>query len=252
MEAAAPKRGKGRKKAAGEGGKRKKKRHYDSFSSYIYKVLKQVHPKVGISSKAMSVMNSFVDDMLNKIASEATRLATTNKHITMTSREVQTAVRIVMGPLKELVKHAVSEGTKAVLTYNRTKVTGEDGVNRNPALKKSTGRGKAAKAGITFSVGRVTSRIRDGSYTNRISSTAPVYLAAVLEYLCAEVLELAGNAAQELKKTRITPRCIVLAMRKDEELDLLLGSGRTMIGRSGNTVPYIHPKLLPKKVLEGK
>uniref|UniRef100_A0A8C5WA08 Histone H2B n=1 Tax=Leptobrachium leishanense TaxID=445787 RepID=A0A8C5WA08_9ANUR len=98
--------------------KRKAKRR-ETYSVYIYKVLKQVHPDTGISSKAMSIMNSFVNDVFERIASEASRLAQYNKRSTITSREVQTAVRLLLPG--ELAKHAVSEGTKAVTKYTSSK-----------------------------------------------------------------------------------------------------------------------------------
>lgn len=79
----------------------------------------QVHPDTGISSKAMSIMNSFVNDVFERIASEAARLAQYNKRTTITSREVQTAVRLLLPG--ELAKHAVSEGTKAVTKYTSSK-----------------------------------------------------------------------------------------------------------------------------------
>ena len=101
-------------KKAGKGAKKNKKR-VESYSTYIYKVLKQVHPETGISSKAMSIMNSFINDIFEKIASEAARLARYNKKPTITSREIQTAVRLILPG--ELAKHAVSEGTKAVTKY---------------------------------------------------------------------------------------------------------------------------------------
>ncbi|XP_010115688.1 PREDICTED: histone H2B, gonadal-like, partial [Chlamydotis macqueenii] len=90
--------------------KRKPKRK-ETYSVYIYKVLKQVHPDTGISSKAMSIMNSFVNDIFERLASEASRLAQYNQRSTIT-REIQTAVRLLLPG--ELAKHAVSEGTKAV------------------------------------------------------------------------------------------------------------------------------------------
>ena len=83
------------------------------------KVLKQVHPDTGISSKAMSIMNSFVNDIFERIAAEASRLAHYNRRSTITSREIQTAVRLLLPG--ELAKHAVSEGTKAVTKYTSSK-----------------------------------------------------------------------------------------------------------------------------------
>uniref|UniRef100_A0A5S6QY45 Histone H2B n=1 Tax=Trichuris muris TaxID=70415 RepID=A0A5S6QY45_TRIMR len=99
--------------------KRKKRNRKESFASYIYKVLKQVHPDTGISSKAMSIMNSFVNDVFERIAAEASRLAQINQRSTISSREIQTAVRLLLPG--ELSKHAISEGTKAVTKYTSAK-----------------------------------------------------------------------------------------------------------------------------------
>ncbi|CAI9728920.1 histone H2B, gonadal-like [Octopus vulgaris] len=101
------------------GDKKRKKKRKESYSIYIYKVMKQVHPDTGISSKAMSIMNSFVNDLFERIASESSRLAHYNKRSTISSREVQTAVRLLLPG--ELAKHAVSEGTKAVTKYTSSK-----------------------------------------------------------------------------------------------------------------------------------
>ena len=98
-------------------GKKKAKRT-ESYSSYIFKVLKQVHPETGISKRAMSIMNSFINDIFERVATEAGRLARYNKKATLSSREVQTAVRLVLPG--ELAKHAVSEGTKAVTKFTST------------------------------------------------------------------------------------------------------------------------------------
>ncbi|KAJ9506164.1 hypothetical protein QJQ45_002450 [Haematococcus lacustris] len=100
---------------AGDKKNNKKVAKVESYKLYIYKVLKQVHPDTGISSKAISILNSFVNDIFDKIASEASRLARYNKKPTVTSREIQTAVRLVLPG--ELAKHAVSEGTKAVTKF---------------------------------------------------------------------------------------------------------------------------------------
>ena len=102
-------------KKAGKGGKRNKKR-VESYSTYIYKVLKQVHPDTGISKRGMSIMNSFINDIFERLAVEAGKLARYNKKKTLSSREVQTAVRLALPG--ELAKHAVSEGTKAVTKFS--------------------------------------------------------------------------------------------------------------------------------------
>ncbi|RZC83994.1 hypothetical protein C5167_046780 [Papaver somniferum] len=98
-------------------GKRKKKmkKSVETYKIYIFKVLKQVHPDIGISSKAMGIMNSFINDIFEKLANESSKLARYNKKPTVTSREIQTSVRLVLPG--ELAKHAVSEGTKAVTKF---------------------------------------------------------------------------------------------------------------------------------------
>ncbi|CAM9668367.1 unnamed protein product, partial [Heterosigma akashiwo] len=103
---------------------------------------------------------------------------------------------------------------------------------------------KSSKAGLQFPVGRIGRYLKNGRYSARVGAGAPVYLAAVLEYLCAEILELAGNAARDNKKTRIIPRHLQLAVRNDEELNKLLG-GVTI--SQGGVLPNIHTVLLPKK-----
>ena len=101
---------------------------------------------------------------------------------------------------------------------------------------------RSARAGLQFPVGRIARFLRKGRHADRVGAGAPVYLAAVLEYLAAEVLELAGNAAKDNKKSRIVPRHIQLAIRNDEELARLLAN--TTIA-AGGVLPNIHAYLLP-------
>ncbi|CAN1319096.1 Probable histone H2A.3 [Linum perenne] len=121
------------------------------------------------------------------------------------------------------------------------------------AAKKKTS-SRSSKAGLQFPVGRIARFLKAGKYAERLGGGAPVYLAAVLEYLAAEIrssqaLELAGNAARDNKKTRIVPRHIQLAVRNDEELSKLLGS---VTIANGGVMPNIHNMLLPKRVDAGK
>ena len=124
--------------------------------------------------------------------------------------------------------------------------TGKGGKGgRGKSGKKAQSR--STKAGLAFPVGRLSRYLRHGKFASRIGAGAPVFLAAVLEYLTAEVLELAGNAARDNKKTRIVPRHILLAIRNDEELNKLFGN--TTIP-SGGVLPNIHAVLIPKSSRE--
>ena len=109
---------------------------------------------------------------------------------------------------------------------------------------KKKGRSRSSRAGLQFPVGRVHRHLRKGSYAKRVGAGAPVYLAAVMEYLAAEILELAGNAARDNKRSRIIPRHVQLAVRNDAELNRLL-SGVTIA--KGGVLPNIQAVLLPKK-----
>lgn len=200
------------------------------WNTYVYKVLKQVHPDTGISKQAMSLMDSFCNDIFERIADEAMQLAEVNQRKTLSSREIQTAVRLCLPG--ELAKHAVSEGTKAVTKFNASTMGGSGGGGK--------GRTQSFKAGLTFPVGRVKRILQEHTKT-RIGAGAPVYLAAVLEYMCAEVLELSGNAARDNKKVRIIPRHVMLAVRNDEELDKLL---KGVILAGGGVIPNIHMALI--------
>ncbi|XP_010829435.1 PREDICTED: histone H2B type 1-like [Bison bison bison] len=119
--APAPKKGseKAVTKAQKKDGKKRKRSREESYSVHAYKVLKQVHPDTGISSKAMGIMNSFVNDIFERIAGEASLLAHYNKYLTISSREIQTTIRLLLPG--GLAKNAVSEGTKAVTKYTSSK-----------------------------------------------------------------------------------------------------------------------------------
>lgn len=118
--------------------------------------------------------------------------------------------------------------------------------SRGPRAKAQT---RSSRAGLQFPVGRMARYLKDGKFAERIGGGAPVYLAAVLEYLAAEILELAGNAARDNKKHRIIPRHIQLAIRNDEELNKLLSD---VTIASGGVLPNIHAALIPKKSSKGE
>ncbi|KAJ3183465.1 histone H2A [Geranomyces variabilis] len=131
---------------------------------------------------------------------------------------------------------------------------------KESAAKTTGSKSRSSRAGLQFPVGRLHRMLRKGNYAQRVGADvfvidpspfglnfikgAPVYVAAVLEYLAAEILELAGNAARDNKKSRIIPRHLQLAVRNDEELNKLLGN---VTIAQGGVLPNIHNVLLPKK-----
>merc|ERR1712141_758160 len=136
--------------------------------------------------------------------------------------------------------------TKNQKTPNSSKMSGK---GKGAGKTKTKAKSRSSRAGLQFPVGRVHRLLRKGNYAERVGAGAPVYLAAVMEYLAAEVLELAGNAARDNKKTRSIPRHLQLAIRNDEELNKLL-AGVTIA--QGGVLPNIQAVLLPKKTEKSK
>lgn len=200
-----------------------------NFNTYIYRVLKQVHPESGMSGDGLAELNNMIRITEHRVVDSVNLLMqNSGGKKTISSREIQSAVRLTFPG--ELAKHSVSEATKAVTKYN----SGEGGVRGRPVSR-------GARAGLQFPVTRVETVMMELATVRRKSATAAVYLAAVLEYVCAEILELAGNAARDAKKVRITPRHIKLAILNDSELTRLF-KGVVM---SGGVIPHIHSKLVP-------
>ncbi|XP_063050564.1 uncharacterized protein LOC134445408 [Engraulis encrasicolus] len=233
----APKKGskKAVSKTAGKGGKKRKRTRKESYAIYVYKVLKQVHPDTGISSKAMSIMNSFVNDIFERIAGEASRLAHYNKRHTISSREIQTAVRLLLPG--ELAKHAVSEGTKAVTKYTSSKF-GNTLLHASVTLIMS-GRGKGGKGlgkggakrhrkvlrdniqGITKPAIRRLAR-RGG--VKRISGLIYEETRGVLKVFLENVIRDAVTYTEHAKRKTVTAMDVVYALKRQ---------GRTLYGFGG-------------------
>lgn len=229
---------------AGKTDKSKRRRKgVRSFTSYIYKVLKQVHPDTGMSRKGMSTVNSFVNDIGSRIANEADGLVRKGQRSTVSARDVQTAAKVILPG--ELAKHAVSEIQKAVTKYTvsmeaHSKARSD---RKQKGIKRQKGdpqQSASSRAGLNFGI---TKSVRNMFTSKRRSQQACIALASVMEYLCAELLELAGNAARHNKAIRIKPRYIKLAIANDQELASVFGA--TIAG--GGVLPNINPKLVKAK-----
>ena len=210
----------------------KRKKDFSSFDTYIQKVLKQVHPDTGIKGEALVEMNNLVRAVIYKIMHVVNLLTDLNDKKTVTSREVQTAVKATLPG--ELGRHGIAEGTKAVTKYNSSR--DEKG-------------SVSFKAGLQFPVTRIKNRwMKNLASAQRFGETAAVYLAAILEYITAEILELAGNVTRDANRVRINDRDLMLAIRNDEELNTLT---KDMV-LAGGVIPNIHQELLPKKGSKAK
>ena len=121
------------------------------------------------------------------------------------------------------------------------------GKGKAKVTKKTSKSGKqtrSAKAGLTFPVGRIGRFLKKGRFAKQVGAGAPVYFAAVLEYLTAELLELSGNCAKDHKKNRIIPRHIQLAVKNDEEFNKYIGNATIA---AGGVAPNVHSALQNKK-----
>ena len=217
---------------------RKKAKQAGNFDRYIKIVLGQVHPDVRISENAKSQVNYFLNLLALKLIEEAKLLTTGNIYLgksnksaqrkTISAREIQTAVRNILPG--ELAKHAISEGTKAV-----TKKFSADGFTGNVSMM-------SRKAGLSFPVARVENIIR-ANFNGRVGSGAATYLAAVLEYITAEILELGGNATRDNREKTLNSRYLMMGIKHDEELKKLAQTvDWDIVG--GGVLPHIDAQVL--------
>ena len=191
------------------------------FDIYIRKVGKQIHPDSQMSSDFLNQINRIIVRLGEQIAEKAFQLTEKEDRKTIGSREIQSATRLIIPG--ELTKHAVSEGTKAVTKYGSAD-------RGNKRKRKSN----SQKAGLQFSVSRCKQFLK--KYNKKIGSTAPVYLAAVLEYITAELLELSGNVARDNRRSTMKIRDLYIAIQADYDLNDMMHRLNMGITGGGNVV----------------
>lgn len=207
-----------------------KKRRVKYFETYITKVLKEVagdNPKSGITKNAKEQLNSLVCSIAHVLSTTTAMMTNIADKRTLSEKEVACAVMVYFSG--DLAANCVREGWAAVTAFQSGKV----------------GMGsRQGKAGIVFPPSLSEKFIRD-SYQCLVSKNAPVFMAAVLEYVVAEILLISVGIAEVGKHSRITVRDMNLAVRQDTELDELFTKlNASFVG--GGVVPYIHASLLSR------
>lgn len=206
-----------------------KKKNIHHFEIFISKVLKNISDsKGGITSNAKQQLNSFLYILTKDISYKSLELAIYGKKKTISCREIKSSVEILLPGY--LLENSISEGEKAITEFK----------NSN---KKGT---RQNKADIIFPPSMVEKFLRNFGFSKiMITKLASVYLAAILEYITYEILDLALNNCKENKRARITIRDIVLIVKNDIDLSFLVNTlNLSFLG--GGVVPYIHPSLLKK------
>ncbi|XP_061822350.1 uncharacterized protein [Nerophis lumbriciformis] len=221
----------------------------------VHRLLRKGNYGERIGAGAPVYLAAVLEYLTAEILELAGNAARDNKKTRIIPRHLQLAVRNDEELNKLLGGVTIAQGgvlpnIQAVLLPKKTEKAAKNqliimsGRGKTGGKARAKAKTRSSRAGLQFPVGRVHRLLRKGNYGERIGAGAPVYLAAVLEYLTAEILELAGNAARDNKKTRIIPRHLQLAVRNDEELNKLLG-GVTIA--QGGVLPNIQAVLLPKK-----
>ena len=208
-----------------------KKKKSRFFETYISKVLKQISDKNGITSNSKQQLNSALCIVARTVSSMVVRLTEIAKKKTLSDKEVSNAVRILFSG--DLAENSIREGVKSVEKFN---------------AESSKGSSRQGKAGIIFPPSIAEKFLRNFGFSGvMVTSAAPVFLAAVLEYLVAEILELASKSANSHKRIRITIRDLQLSIGEDQELTYLFQKlNISFLG--GGVIPYVHPVLVSKKL----
>ncbi|XP_053345878.1 histone H2AX-like [Clarias gariepinus] len=224
----------------------------------VHRLLRKGNYAERVGAGAPVYLAAVLEYLTAEILELAGNAARDNKKTRIIPRHLQLAVRNDEELNKLLGGVTIAQGgvlpnIQAVLLPKKTEKPAKtkmslklimSGRGKTGGKARAKAKTRSSRAGLQFPVGRVHRLLRKGNYAERVGAGAPVYLAAVLEYLTAEILELAGNAARDNKKTRIIPRHLQLAVRNDEELNKLLG-GVTIA--QGGVLPNIQAVLLPKK-----
>jgi histone H3/H4 len=211
------------------------------FGIYLQRVLKQLHVDTGCTAKGLAQLNQLSNDIGMKLSEVSVDLSKNVGHITVTSREIQTAVSLLL-PV-ELKKLCVKVGSESVSKYLSSMAGSKESKESSESNDRQR---RELRAGLHFPVARCAKLIKNVDKSMSIGQTAPVYLASVLELLMSEILEHSGNVCKDYHRKCITPRHIFLAINGDEELSNLLNKLDIHLIEVG-VIPHIHKELVVNK-----
>ncbi|XP_078471821.1 uncharacterized protein LOC144733692 [Lampetra planeri] len=217
------------------------------FQRLVREIAQDFKTDLRFQSSAVMALQEASEAYLVALFEDTNLCAIHAKRVTIMPKDIQLARRIRAAPVVR-----VNVTNRSYFVSSAFCILGPltmSGRGKTGGKSRAKAKSRSSRAGLQFPVGRVHRLLRKGNYAQRVGAGAPVYLAAVLEYLSAEILELAGNAARDNKKTRIIPRHLQLAVRNDEELNKLMG-GVTIA--QGGVLPNIQAVLLPKKTSQAK
>ena len=218
--------------------KKQKKSDYTKFNKYIIDILLQIHPDTSLKSETLNELNNIIKFLVHRFAQITNLLLENSSKITVGSIAVMHATNLILNG--ELIEHAISQGSRALTNLNYE--------IKNPreteqAIRESNSR----RAGLKLSGERIKKLFKKKLLNKtRISIGAVIFITAIVEYICAEILELSGNAAREYKRKRISPNHLKLAIKSDKELSILF-KDFIFTGKMVKDLSYFPSSLLPPK-----
>ncbi|XP_050427657.1 uncharacterized protein LOC126837753 [Adelges cooleyi] len=213
------------------------------FQRLVREIAQDFKTDLRFQSSAVMALQEASEAYLVGLFEDTNLCAIHAKRVTIMPKDIQLARRI---------RGELSSGFSLVSLHDNLQSSIMTGRGKGGKAKSGKSKTRSSRAGLQFPVGRIHRLLRKGNYAERVGAGAPVYLAAVMEYLAAEVLELAGNAARDNKKTRIIPRHLQLAIRNDEELNKLLSGVTIAQGDSLRTTDMARTKQTARKSTGGK
>jgi histone H3/H4 len=200
------------------------------FNTYIYKLLHSLSDGTGLNGESLSTFNNLIKITISKIMENVNKIMSRGTRATISPKEVESALMLTLP--EQLASTAIAAGQEAVTSYISHK------------SEKGKAEQRSVRAGLILPVPRIENMMMEIAVAKRKSATAAVYLAAAVQKLMSEVIQMAAKHAAEGKRRRITPRCISMVINTNDEFKTFYGN----VLLSGGVVPHIPAELLSKPV----